>query len=358
MGDGMRVGIAGAGLMGRLLAWRLLRCGCRVQLYDADQPAGRASAGMTAAGMLAAVGEAADGEAAVAALGRGAVTAWRGLLAELDADGAPPVWLQDHGSLVVAHVADANELERLRQRLAVRVEAGRFDVLDAAALGELEPELANRFDRGLFLPEEGCLDNRQLLVALESAIRRLGGEWFAGTPVEALSPGRLRCADGWHHFDLAVDCRGAGAVGQWSGLRAVRGELLRIVAPELRLSRPVRLAHPRYQLYIAPRSGDAYVVGATEIESAADSAVTVRSALELLSALFSLHPAFAEAELVELNAACRAAFSDQLPRVEAEAGLLRINGLYRHGFLLAPALLNKALATLPLPQPVPLAVAS
>ena len=73
----MRIGITGAGLMGRLLAWRLLRRGCRVSLYDADEPSGHTSAGMAAAGMLAALSE-----AAVAALGRGAVAAWQRLLAD------------------------------------------------------------------------------------------------------------------------------------------------------------------------------------------------------------------------------------------------------------------------------------
>ena len=354
----MRIGIAGAGLMGRLLAWRLLRRGCRVSLYDADEPSGRTSAGMAAAGMLAALSEAAEGEAAVAALGRGAVAAWQRLLADLAAEGAPPVWLQSRGSLVVAHAADTADLERLRQRLATRVAAERFRVLDATALGDLEPELAGRFGGGLYLPEEGCIDSRQLLASLESAIRHLGGEWHTGTLVEEVAPGQLRLAASCRHFDLAVDCRGAGAVGQWPGLRAVRGELLRIAAPELRLSRPVRLAHPRYQLYIAPRAGTGYVVGATEIDSAARGAVTVRSALELLSALFSLHPAFAEAQILEMNAACRAAFSNHLPQVEATPGLLRVNGLYRHGFLLAPQLLDEALAALPLPQAAPMAAAS
>ncbi len=354
----MHVGIAGAGLMGRLLAWRLLQRGCQVSLYDDHAPAGCASAAMTAAGMLAALSEAAEGTTAMATLGAGAVVAWRQLLAELAAEGAPPVWFQGRGSLVVAHPADAADLERLRRLLTTRVAADRFHTLDAAALSELEPELAGRFDGGLYLPEEGCIDNRQLLVSLEWVIRQLGGEWHAGTSVKEAAPGQLRLADGTQYFDLAVDCRGAGAVGQCPGLRAVRGELLRIAAPELQLSRPVRLAHPRYQLYIAPRADNSYVVGATEIESAASHAVTVRSALELLSALFSLHPAFAEAEILEMNAAHRATFTDHLPRVEATPKWLRVNGLYRHGFLLAPTLLDKALAALPLPQAVPMAAVS
>jgi glycine oxidase len=39
----------------------------------------------------------------------------------------------------------------------------------------------------------------------------------------------------------------------------------------------------------------------------------------------------------------RPAFADHRPRIDREPGLLRINGLFRHGWLLAPALAEKAL---------------
>jgi len=35
-----------------------------------------------------------------------------------------------------------------------------------------------------------------------------------------------------------------------------------------------------------------------------------------------------------------------LPRCEVQPGLLRLNGLFRHGWLLAPALVDDALAAL------------
>ena len=58
----LQIGIAGAGLCGRLLAWRLLRQGHKVRLYDRDTPAASRSAGLTAAGMIAPCSEAAEGE--------------------------------------------------------------------------------------------------------------------------------------------------------------------------------------------------------------------------------------------------------------------------------------------------------
>jgi glycine oxidase len=64
----------------------------------------------------------------------------------------------------------------------------------------------------------------------------------------------------------------------------------------------------------------------------------VRSALELLTAAYALHPAFAEARIVEFGAGLRPAFPDNLPRIQVSGEKIAVNGLYRHGFLLAPAL--------------------
>ena len=53
----LHIGIAGAGLAGRTLAWRLLRAGCRVSLFDARSRGDLATASMTAAAMLSPLAE-------------------------------------------------------------------------------------------------------------------------------------------------------------------------------------------------------------------------------------------------------------------------------------------------------------
>jgi glycine oxidase len=65
--------------------------------------------------------------------------------------------------------------------------------------------------------------------------------------------------------------------------------------------------------------------------------------MELLSAVFSVNSNFGEARIVNTETNCRPAFRDNLPRIENEEKLTRINGLYRHGYLLAPAIVEKAL---------------
>ena len=341
------VGIAGAGLIGRLVAWRLLRAGARVSLYDADDAGAERSAGIAAAAMLCAWSEAADAGAELLAQGEDSLARWAAWLDELASDAGERVALCADGSLVVAHPADAAELTRFERCLAHRLNgAGRGEVvaLGRERLRKLEPALAERFERAVWLRREGCLDNRALFSALAKAIRARAGAWHERVAVDAVASRALRAGGRWRRFDCAVDCRGLGARGDLPSLRGVRGEIIRVRAEEVRLSRPVRLMHPRFPLYVAPHPGSVYVVGATEIESEDERGVSVRSGLELLSALYSLDTGFAEAEILEMRVGHRPAWPDNRPRVLSEPGLVSVNGLYRHGFLLGPTLADQAVA--------------
>lgn len=325
----MRIGIAGAGLMGRLIGWRLTLAGHDVTLCERARRHAPGSAAHVAAAMIAPMSELPDSEPEVARMGWSGLAVWRRWLGELAVSHA------FEGAVAVAHRSDEALLEAFERVLLARSPHAP-ERLDRARIEEVEPELAPVFHRGLFLPEEGWIDNRALLAALQTRCGHI--EYGVDAEAELLQGDALR------RFDHVLDCRGAHA-GE-PGLRGVRGEVARLKAPEVRLRRPVRLMHPRYQLYVAPRDDDEYVVGATQIESESCGRVTVRSALELLSAAFSLHTGFAEAEIVELNAGLRAAFDDNVPRVYWRQGVLRVNGLYRHGFLAAPAIVEAALQEL------------
>jgi len=158
---------------------------------------------------------------------------------------------------------------------------------------------------------------------------------------------RIAEAGGTIHFNSAaepddldgivIDCRGLSARDIQPQLRGVKGEMIIVETSEVELARPVRLIHPRWPLYVIPRGDGRFMLGATSIE-AEDTAVSVRSALELLGAAYAVHPAFAEARIVEFGAGLRPAFPDNLPRIAVDNDKIAVNGLYRHGFLLAPAL--------------------
>jgi glycine oxidase len=140
-----------------------------------------------------------------------------------------------------------------------------------------------------------------------------------------------------------IDCRGLAARDTEPELRGVKGELILIETGEVELARPVRLIHPRWPLYVIPREDNLFMLGATSIE-AEDTGVSVRSALELLGAAYAVHPAFAEARIVEFGSGLRPAYPDNLPRIAVDDNRIAVNGLYRHGFLIAPALAELTLA--------------
>ena len=91
-----------------------------------------------------------------------------------------------------------------------------------------------------------------------------------------------------------------------------------------------------------------FVIGATEIESDDDlSPASVRSTLELLSAAYAVHPGFAEARILEIRTQCRPTLPDNLPAIrQPQPRVLEVNGMYRHGFMISPAMLDVTLEIL------------
>ena len=337
----MNIGIAGAGLVGRLLAWRLARAGHLVTLYDKDDRKGEQSAGMTAAAMISPFAELAVSESQVFELGMRSLALYPQWLSELEADSGCSVMYRRNGSLAVAHNQDVGSLHHFQALLAHRLpveHAAHVQVLTAETIAQVEPQLAGRFSHGVMLSEEAQLDNSELFAALAVALDKLGVNWYEQQAID--DPLMLTA-----NFDWVVDARGVGAKSSVA-VRGVRGEVLTVDAPEVTLQRPVRLMHPRYMLYVVPRAQHRFIIGATELESEDMGEVTVRSALELLSALYSLHSGFAEARIVKWSVNCRPALPDNLPFVGWKDGVLVVNGLYRHGYLLAPACVDRALSLL------------
>lgn len=364
----MKLAVVGAGLAGRLLAWRVV-AHCRelgrsvsVTLCD-RQSRDFVGTGLIAAAMVAPYTEAVTTDPATQVLGAVSWDLWRTWLPELEAATSQRIQFNQQGTLVVAHPADLTDWQRFKHKAERMLPAESMQHLNAQEIRQAEPELSPVFKQALYFPAEGVIDNAALYAALN--------HWFTAAPevtwregldcgqfpearhsMAAGSDDNARTAQQGYlnatqaQFDYVLDCRGNDARPDLASLRSVRGEVLRVYAPEVSLSRSVRLMHPRYPLYIAPRPDHHYVIGATQIESDDTGAVTVRSALELLSALYSLHSGFAEARVESLQAGLRPAFNDNLPRIVREQQLIRVNGLFRHGYLFAPALIDEVIQSI------------
>jgi glycine oxidase len=336
--DALQIGIAGAGLLGRLLAWQLAQGGHRVTVFDpASGPLERGAAGWTAAGMLSPWAELECADARVAELGLRSLALWADIVSRLPM----PVHLRREGSVLLAHRSDLGAAQRLVNVLQAKVPAGREPrPLTPAQLQELEPAVHGPTHAWL-LEGEGQIHTVQAMRALADAASRAGVNWRWSRAVRELAPG---CIDGVR-VDAVFDVRGVGARPDLP-VRGVRGEIAWLHAPGIGLRRPLRLLHPRWRVYLVPRPDDIVVVGASEIESEDRSPISVRTLLGLLSAAHSVLPELAEARVMHTETNLRPALPDNLPHVEHRPGLTRINGLFRHGWLIAPALVDDALKEL------------
>ena len=332
--------VLGAGLMGRLLSHALARLGHKVTIYEAQGPDAQGAAARVAAAMLAPLAESAITELSVVCMGQHGLKRWPELISHLPA----PVFFQQNGTLVLWHRQDAAEAKRFEQLIhrtqQQLPELPAAQLLDSTGLQFNEPALENRFTQALYLPCEGQLDNRQLLAALLKGLEQHNVvlHWNSPRRPEDFTPGKV------DQPDWVFDCRGLGARSEWPNLRGVRGEVIRLHAPEVTLQRPTRLIHPRYPIYIAPKEEHVFVIGATEIETEDLSPASVRSTLELLSAAYTVHSGFSEARILEIATQVRPTLTDNLPAVRfLGQRTLQINGLYRHGFLISPAILDVVL---------------
>ncbi len=329
------IAVVGGGLLGRCLAWRASRAGARVVLYDAASSRGEDSAAWVAAGMIAPTTEAIDADSQIASMGEHSLTLWPRWLAELPL----PVFYREHGTLLLWHRENSGEAVRAQRIIALRQSDATVKRLERRQVGDLEPALGTRFSEALQIPNEAQVDNRELLKAVAIALEEAGVECHWET---VIANGTLPPAG------IVVNCRGTGAKRDWPQLRGIRGEIMRLYAPEIELHHMLRLLHPRYPVYIVPRAEGKLVVGATCIEGDDRSPVSVRGALELLSSAYSVLPALAEARILEFNAQVRPALPDNLPafHFDHERKVLYVTGLYRHGFLLTPTVVEEVLALL------------
>lgn len=338
----MRIAIAGAGLLGRLLAFQLARAAHEVHVFDpAPHAEARGAAGWTAAGMLSPVAELECADDNVFRLGLRSMALWPALLAQLPL----PVECAFDGSLLLAHRGDEGAAQRVVQLLQAKVaevaaaQCWAPEALAPERLHQIEPAVRAPAHAWL-VPNEGRIHTVQAMQALVAGAACV--HWHWGCAVKEVNAGVLRLPDGERRFDWVFDVRGTGARPQLP-VRGVRGEIFWLQAPGVTLQRPLRLLHPRYRVYLVPRAPDLVVVGASEIESEDRSPVSLRSTVELLAAAHSVIPELAEARVVHSEANLRPALPDNLPLCTSEAGLTRINGLFRHGWLIAPALVEQAL---------------
>ncbi len=327
--SGKKIAVVGAGVCGSLTAWYAQQAGFNVHVFEPDQD--KKNCSFTAAGMLAPMAELESSDDNIYKLGMTSVSLWPKIIEALNV----PVFHRDNGTLVVSHRQDEGVFNQFVNVLKNKLGDNFSTQCELLAQQDLEPELKS-LGTALYLKNEAQVDSHQTLHALHTSLQAHSSwHWQKAEEITAKNVNGIA-------FDWVFDCRGLAAATDIPGLHGVRGEVIMVHAPQVNISRMVRVMHPRYRIYIVPRENNRYMIGATEIQSDDTGPMSVRSTLELLSAAFSVHSGFAEARILALDTNARPTTMDHQPIIDTQDGLTRINGLYRHGYLLSPAVVAKA----------------
>ena len=304
----MNIEILGCGVAGLCTATELAKNNVKIDLVDPNGGPTEKSCSWWAGGMLAPDCEGETAPDIVVSMGKKSSKWWKN-------NGCN---VYENGSLVVAADRDVSKINQFKRKTRNYIE------IDASNIEKLEPEISSNFNKGLFFEKECHITPRKALTSLMNA--------FDGSKISVRTK-RLN-----KDYDFSIDCRGLVAKDTLKDLRGVKGEMLILKNDEIKIKRPIRLLHPRIPLYIVPRGKGFFMVGATMIENDERKRATVRSVFELLSAAYTINPAFGEAEVIEIGVDARPAFQDNIPKIRRRHKDIFINGLYRHGFLLAPSM--------------------
>ncbi len=323
MEGGSDVLVAGGGVIGLTIAWRVAAEGLRVTLCD---PTPGHGATWAAAGMLAPVTEAHIGEEQLVRMNLSAAARWPGFAAELEQASGTSVGYTPCGTLVVA--VDSSDMAVVDRILSFHRSLGLTSSrLSASECRNLVPALAPGVRGGASSPSDHQVDNRLLVDALTRAIDAVGVERIAEPVSEVkitggkasgvtLAGGReIRAGS----VVIATGCwtskLGGVPEGVLPPVRPVKGHILRLRGTKTRplLDRNVRCMVHGASLYLVPRADGTIVVGATVEEKGYDTTVQTGAVYELLRDARSVVPGIAELELAECLAGLRPGSPDNGP---------------------------------------------
>jgi glycine oxidase len=330
------VTIVGGGVIGYSVAYELATRGIRVVVVDARGPG--AGATRASAGILAPYIEGRD--EAVLRLGVRSLSLYDRFISRVSADAQQPVEWRRCGTIEAARSGEQDAaLETAASRLADAGVAHRL--LAQREVSRAEPALNADITSALLIDEHGYVRVLDLMSALTTAVRRMGGEDRRQAAKGVSSSGRtvrVETSDGTSEADAVVI-----AAGTWSGLvatppppvRPIRGQVV-----ELTCDAPI-LSHVVWgdDCYIVPWRDGRVLVGATSEDAGFDESIVPAATTRLMDAARMLVPALGNARIADVRVGLRPATPDELPIIGASStmpGVFFATGHYRHGILMAP----------------------
>jgi glycine/D-amino acid oxidase-like deaminating enzyme len=311
------VAIIGAGIVGAACAYVLSCEGLRVTVIEASDIGG----GATASGMGHIV--VMDDSEAQFALTRYSRDLW----SQLEPSLPPEVEYEPCGTIWVA--ADGEEMAAVHQKAAFYTGRGvKVDVLDAAALAKLEPNLRPGLAGGLLVPDDNVIYAPCAAHWMIEQARRRGTSVRAGTPVVELLSDGVRLGDGTQISAGVIVC----ATGTWvtdlfpnAGVRPRKGHLaitdrypgfVRHQLVELGYLKSAHgFAEESVAFNVQPRQTGQLLIGSSRQFGATHHAVDAPILRRMLRRAIEYMPGLAQLSVIRTWTGFRAATDDKLPLI-------------------------------------------
>ncbi|MBP2681648.1 MAG: glycine oxidase ThiO [Candidatus Krumholzibacteriota bacterium] len=338
------VAVIGGGVIGLSVGWQLARRDVPVAVFERDE-AGR-GASWVAAGMLAPHSEVGFEEEEFLRLGIESLNQFPRFLDEIEEDGGKRIPLDGRGTLIVGFHRD--DTERIRRLYEFREHLGLpVKWLPGSEGREIEPLLSPKISAAIWLPDDGQINNRDLVDALKTALVSRGGVIREHAPVREVivengGVKSIRTPEGEFAASSVVI-----AAGCWSGLidgipegvkppvRPVKGQIVSLrVTDDFRFEHVVRAP----DAYLLPKDDGRLLVGATQEEMGFDVTPTAGPVMRLLERGWEAIPSIYDLPIEGIDVGLRPGSRDNEPLIgPTEIGdLYYATGHYRHGILLAP----------------------
>jgi glycine/D-amino acid oxidase-like deaminating enzyme len=168
--------VIGGGIVGAACAYYLARAGVQVQVLERDFAASGTSRACD--GLILYSDKSSEAEVALA---KASAALWEELAESLDAQ-----FEYTRRGAIVLHDSEEGLAAGRQKAAALQLAGVRSEVLDAAGLRELEPNLAPDLAGGIYYPDEAQVDSRSATLALLDAAEEMGAKLRRDTAVSGI----------------------------------------------------------------------------------------------------------------------------------------------------------------------------
>jgi glycine oxidase len=351
--------IAGGGVIGCAIAYQLRRSGVEVAVLDQGEIGAEASS--AAAGLLAPLGSL-SGPGVYADLLLASFALFPALVPELEDASGMHLEYGQSGALRV--VRNSKHIPDLRKRMKAWQPLGlQMQWLTGDEARQHEPLLSPDVCAAIYAPEESQIKASYVVKAFSAAAARSGAKLHHHSEIIGIRQHHARVTGVYTSKGETIGCNHlVVAAGAWAAhfsewlnielpVSPQRGQILTLRQP----SRPLSYIIFGEAIYLAPKSGDTVLVGATREEVGFDKQLTAGGVAWLLNSAIRLIPSLESSAIDQMWTGLRPRTPDNQPILGLAPGWENVTLAVGHGSvgILLSAITGKAIAELVVEGKVP-----